>query len=342
MAKPVIKFSTVAFSIGNFTGFRPVLEGQDGKYDLDFCTEVVNEKRLAMSPDELLHAMMMVSEVGPAKVAEDGRPRGITKLLKWNRFPQGKLDSPTSPWNDSCKVLIRPQLMTAAEKRLDATFVNVNQGLRVRLDNVTWIGAKNVQNVIKPGADIGANGMNMQFDAALGDTATLTYDQTVVNLTSKGSDVSRVVFAYPDGLAALEAGTQLVFEMKSRGGVPDGDVHTVRKTVTLIASDTPPEPESPRAKLVNLSTSDADAPGELSVDDGVKLTFDKIDPDGATGHVVVNGVEQPAPVTVTETEPWVMWTWGEDLVGQTVTFGFRYEDGTEAGTVTKTIRARRS
>ena len=51
--------------------------------------------------------------------------------------------------------------------------------------------------------------------------------------------------------------------------------------------------------------------------------------------------ERPAPVTVTETEPWVMWTWGEDLVGQRVTFGFRYEDGTEAGEVVKTIHARR-
>ncbi|MBP5286155.1 MAG: hypothetical protein ILO34_08645, partial [Kiritimatiellae bacterium] len=39
----------------------------------DFCREVVSEKRLAMSPEELLHAMEMVGEVGPAKVAQDGR-----------------------------------------------------------------------------------------------------------------------------------------------------------------------------------------------------------------------------------------------------------------------------
>ena len=38
----------------------------------------------------------MVGEVGPKKVAEDGRPRAVTKLLKWNRYAQGKLESPTN------------------------------------------------------------------------------------------------------------------------------------------------------------------------------------------------------------------------------------------------------
>ena len=41
MAKPVIKFDTVAYDIGGHTGYRPQLEAQDGKYDLDFCREVV-------------------------------------------------------------------------------------------------------------------------------------------------------------------------------------------------------------------------------------------------------------------------------------------------------------
>ena len=137
MAKPVIKFDTVAYEIGGHAGYRPQLLPQDGRFDLDFCREVVGEKRLAMSPEELLHAIEMVGEVGPAKVAEDGRPRGVTKLLKWNRFGKGRLESPTSPWNGSCWAVIRAQLLADAEKTLDATFVNVNDGIRVRLDNVT-------------------------------------------------------------------------------------------------------------------------------------------------------------------------------------------------------------
>ena len=102
----------------------------------------------------------------------------------------------------------------------------------------------------------------------------------------------------------------------------------------------PPGPG--HAVLTDLWTNDADGPQALSVADGVKLTFDKVDPEGATGHLVVNGVEQPAPIEVSEKEPWVMWTFGGDeLVGQSVNLKFRYEDGTEGGNVTKTIRARR-
>ena len=51
MAKSVIKFSAVPYEIGGKKGLRPQLEAQPGVYDLDFCTEVVNEKCLAMSPD---------------------------------------------------------------------------------------------------------------------------------------------------------------------------------------------------------------------------------------------------------------------------------------------------
>ena len=70
MAKPVIKFDAVAYNLDGKTGYRPQLEAQSGVYDLDFCKEVVNEKRLAMSPDELLHAT-----AGPAKPASpDARP----------------------------------------------------------------------------------------------------------------------------------------------------------------------------------------------------------------------------------------------------------------------------
>ena len=97
MAKPVLKFTAVAYDVNGHTGYRPQLEQQKSVADLDFCREVVTEKRLSMSAEELLHALEMVGEVGPQKVAEDGRPRAVTKLLKWNRYAQGKLESPTSP-----------------------------------------------------------------------------------------------------------------------------------------------------------------------------------------------------------------------------------------------------
>jgi len=241
MAKAIIKFSAVPYQVGSGTqirtGLRPQLEPQTGLYDLDFCKEVVSDKRLAMSPDELLHAMEMVGEVGPAKVASDGRPRGITKLLKFNRYAQGNLESPTSPWNETCKAYVRAQLMWDAEKIIDASFQNVLSGVGVKLNYVAWLGAQSVINVVKIGKSFAAYGNHMEFIA--GDTATLTVGTTDYPLTCTESDVAHAVFSWPAGLAP-EAGTTAEFVMKSRGGVEDGQVYTSKKTVTIIAGDPVP------------------------------------------------------------------------------------------------------
>lgn len=235
MAKPTIKFNAVAYDLNGKTGHRPQLESADGVYDLDFCEEVVKEKRLSMSAFELLHAINALGEVGPQKVAEDGRPRGITRLLKYNRYAQGNLDSPTSAWNESCRAYIRPQLMNAAEKIIDATFVNINDGISVKLNFVTYVGAQGVQNVIN-GGRFGAYGNHMEFDASKGDAAWLeTKDGAQrIDLVCTGSDVAKAEFACPAALGALEAGATLTFYMKSRGGVDGGEFHVNKKSVTYL------------------------------------------------------------------------------------------------------------
>ena len=241
MAKPILKFTAVPYGIGEFKGYRPQLEAQNPVSDLDFCREVVTEKRLAMSAEELLHALEMVGEVGPQKVAADGRPRAVSKLLKWNRFAKGKLESPTSPWNDSCRAVIRSQLLADVEKTIDASFVNVNSGIGVKLDNVTWIGAESVQNVIKVGVDFAAYGRHMEFipDGETPDKAWLEFNDEKYELVNKSSDVSCAVFEFPVALAGIEPGSQVLFRMESRGGVEDGQVYPTKKLVTVIAGDTP-------------------------------------------------------------------------------------------------------
>ena len=232
MAKPTIKFNTYAFDLGGNTGYRPQLESQDGIYDLDFCKEVVTEKRLSMSADELLHALEMVGEVAPAKVAADGRPRGVTKLLKWNRFAYGSLESPTSAWGGNCRAVLKPQLMTDAEKELEATFVNVNDGINVKVNNVAWLGAQSVTNVVKIGKQFAAYGNHMEFIVGK-DHAFLKVGEVEYPLTCVESDVAHAVFNWPAELVC-EAGTQATFMMFSRGGVQDGEVYTSKKNVTVI------------------------------------------------------------------------------------------------------------
>jgi len=240
MAKPIIKFTAVPYQIGNgettYTGYRPQLESQQPLSDLAFCQEVVTEKRLSMSADELLHAMEMVGEVGPAKVATDGRPRAITKLIKFDRKARGRLESPTDSWNDSCKARINVQLLWDAEKYVDATFRNVNEGIGVRLNYVAWIGAQAVTNVVKVGKQFVAYGNHMEW--LTGDTATLIVGETPYALTCTESDVAHAVFNWPAGLNP-EEGTVATFVMKSRGGVAEGEVYTSKKDVTILANDDP-------------------------------------------------------------------------------------------------------
>ena len=238
MAKLTMKFTAQHFRVGEHEGYRPQLEPQQPVADLDFCREVVAEKRLAMSPEELLHAIEMLGEVGPQKVALDGRPRQITKLLKFNRFATGKLESPKDPWNSSCKAVIRPQLMYDATRYIDASFVNVNKSERVTLDNVTWIGAESVQNVLKIGYDFAANGKNMQI--VDGDAAWIEYGEQKIDLVCKTSDVSRAVFEYPEALKSVEPGTKVIFRLTSRAGDPESAPTPSKKEVTVLAGDPAP------------------------------------------------------------------------------------------------------
>lgn len=248
MAKPIIKFSVVPYEVGDHKGYRPVIETKDGVFDLDFCTEVVNEKRLQTSPDQLFHDVKMLAEVACTKINKDGRPRGITRLIKWQAFGNGTIETITSPWNPkTCKAIIKPVLLADAAKELDATFQNVTSGIGVRLNDVTWLGAKKVQNVIKIDADFSANGSHMEFID--GDTAVLVIDEEEYALANKSSDVSHAVFAFPEALADIEPGTQALFVMKSRGGVEDGQVYTVKKLVTILASDTPRPPLKVTSKV---------------------------------------------------------------------------------------------
>jgi len=240
MDKPVIKFSAVPYSVGSGSsarsGYRPQLEPQQAVEDLAFCKEVVEAKRLSMSADELLHAIQMLVEVGMAKVAADGRPRGIAGLLKFNRYANGQLESPSSPWNDTCRAYVRAQLMTSAEgKTIDATFKNVDEGIGVKLDNVTWVGAQTVVNVIKVNQTFAAYGRHMEFGA--GDSAKLVLpDMTEKTLTCTSSDAAHAVFSWPTDWEP-EAGTQVTFVMKSRGGVEGGEIYTsTKKGITVLGA----------------------------------------------------------------------------------------------------------
>ena len=257
MAKPVFMFSAVPYEVGDYKGLRPQLTNKEAVCDIDLCREVVNERRLPTSPEELMHAFEVLADVAMKKVAEDGRPRAITRLIKWMPYANGKLESPDSPWGKECKAVIRAVLLGDAVKTLDATFRNVNEGIRVKLNDVTFIGAKTVQNVIKIGAKFSANGNHMEM--LEGDTAELIVDEVSYPLVCEGSDVSHARYDFPEALYGAEPGTQAIFVQKCRGGIADGQVYTVKKVVTILASDTPLTP-----KILKATSAKRGTEGEIN------------------------------------------------------------------------------
>ena len=313
--------------------------------------EVVKEKTLPMSPELLEFGFRCVLSTMADRVSKDCRPRKVGNIIKATPYLRGKLKSAYSAFDKkTCSCAIVFTSLSGLEKSVNTDkyiqFVNTKTGTRVTIDRIVYEGCVDSSQIatIMRGKGIAATGLNCQWLA--GDTCTLVWKnadgvEQTANIEPISSMVTEMRFAWPTALDGVAAGTVVEFRFLTRGGIEDGEPQPNAKSVTVLEGDSPVPPPTNHAVLANLSTNDADEPDELSVDDGVKLTFDKVDPEGATGHLVVNGVEQPAPVTVTETEPWVMWTWGEDLVGQRVNFKFRYEDGTEVGNVTKKVREKR-
>ena len=245
MAKTIVKFTTVPYDVNGHTGYRPQLEPTAAISDMDFCEEVVKEKNLNMSAYELKHGVEALFEVGPQLVAKDARPRAITKLLKFAPFASGRLENANSTWDDAtCKCKIRPVMLNDAEKEVDGSFQNTNDATVARLNYVTYLGAQNVQNVIMDDKEIGAYGNYMQFDASLGDSAALVYEdadgvEQSIALTCESSDIAHAVFAFPAALKRIEAGKTLTFKMVSRCGIEGNAPSTNTKKVTWLGSDDP-------------------------------------------------------------------------------------------------------
>lgn len=83
-------------------------------------------------------------------------------------------------------------------------------------------------------------GKNLSFDAAKGDTATITYGEgdaaTTFSVTPTESDYSHMLFAWPSDLAEVAAGTKLTFSFRTCAGIEGGAVYPMTKTVTLVAA----------------------------------------------------------------------------------------------------------
>ena len=226
MAKLIGQFTTQPYEVNGYKGYWPKLVVKGTVADENFLAEVISRAGLNYTPEELLHVFRAVAKYGPILASEDGRSRIVTGFIEFCLRLKGGMESPDAPWDRAKnKCLVTAKLRWEAVREVtDLSLTNVNSGISVRLNNVTYLGAQQVQNVIKAGEPFAAYGNHMEM--IQGDTAKLIYQQGAIKrevaLTCSTSDVSKAEFAFPQELAGLEAGTQLVFEMRSRGGIEAG------------------------------------------------------------------------------------------------------------------------
>ena len=82
-------------------------------------------------------------------------------------------------------------------------------------------------------------GRNLFFDAAKGDTATISWGEGAsaqsITVTPTEADYSHMLFAWPTALADVEAGTKLTFSFRLCGGVEGGPIYPLTKNATLVS-----------------------------------------------------------------------------------------------------------
>ena len=144
------------------------------------------------------------------------------------------------------------QLTDENELRVRITTLN---DLKAKVSDFSWTNVEDsgvipkVEMILSPGGKpweavktkgILATGRNLFFNAAKGDTATITWGEgesaQTISITPTESDYSHMLFAWPTALADVEPGTKLTFSFRTCAGIEGGAVYPTTKVVTLVAA----------------------------------------------------------------------------------------------------------
>lgn len=113
-----------------------------------------------------------------------------------------------------------------------------DSGVIPKIDTILSPGGK-LWEVVKT-KGILATGRNLFFDAAKGDTATISWGEgesaQTISITPSESDYSHMLFAWPTALADVEPGTKLTFSFRTCAGIEGGAVYPMTKVATLVAA----------------------------------------------------------------------------------------------------------
>lgn len=214
------------------------------KTDMSVYKEAIESCSLNINPKTAAFLFDAVLSTAMGKVATDGVPRKLGDLIKLEPVARGKLKGPYSAYNpETCSCVVSISALKGLEKKMDLTavrLVNARPGLQVAFTTMMTAGGAKDGTVVR-GRTINVLGRNIQFDAALGDSAEVAWiedgETKTAQLTPKQADECCHAYDWPTALNDVEPGTELTFRFKTRAGIPDAETQVNEVVVTLVTAD---------------------------------------------------------------------------------------------------------
>ena len=119
----------------------------------------------------------------------------------------------------------------------DFSWQRVDEGVIIKVESIT--SPNGTKGEITKTKAIVANGKNLAFNAAWGDSVTVSWvegaETKTLTLTPSEQSETYLRFDWPTGLADVEAGTELTFSFRLHGG-EDGAEQLTTAVAELVAS----------------------------------------------------------------------------------------------------------
>lgn len=241
--KKILKYQAVPNNITGIGYIPRIVDADNTIADTELFSDICTAERLPYTPAGLQFAVERVIDYICRAVAADGIRRRIGNSLIVYPSLGGRMQSPYEQIRyPETKVACR--LLPGVPRELDMDklqLCNALTGFKVAVQRVSWIGADD-GNTLIIGEPFAAYGRNMQFAAALGDEASLDWQDEFgvahsLPLTCTESDYAHAVFAWPEEGIQPDPSYKVKFRLVSRAGIEDNVAQTTYYNVIVKAGN---------------------------------------------------------------------------------------------------------
>lgn len=238
--KPSLKFRVVSGKNPSTheTYMRPVITGRETYYTDQVVAYALKAGYVRGQFEDMKGALNGFIEA-IKQLGLEGKAVSLGNWLRVHAELTGALDESLQLTDANELHVAITALMDLKANIASFSWTNIDDtGIIPKIDTILSPGGKPWEVVKTKG--ILVTGRNLFFDAAKGDTATISWGEGAsaqsITVTPTESDYSHMLFAWPTALAEVEAGTKLTFSFRTCAGVEDGSVYQMTKVVTLVAA----------------------------------------------------------------------------------------------------------